>query len=268
MTLSSRRRSDMPIGVVKICRYPVKGLSAEVLERAALSPGKCLPHDRRFALAHAATRFDPARPGWLPKTSFLMLMRDEKLAQLRTRFEEHSGDLTIEREGRMLLRAQLTYPAGRDRIDEFFAGFLQDSVRGAPRVVEAPGHTFSDASRKPNSTTYQYVSIVNLASIAALERQVRVPVDPIRFRANLYIEGIPAWSEFDWVDSEITVGRARLRVVSPIVRCAATAVNPTTAERDLNVPAILRKTFGHAHMGVYAEVVEGGEIVLGDCVVP
>ena len=257
-----------PISVVKICRYPVKGLSAEILERVALSPGKCLPHDRRFALAHAAARFDPEQPVWLPKTNFIMLMRDEKLAQLRTRFDEQSGDLTIEREGQVLLRARLTDAEGRGRINEFFASFLKDTVRGAPRVVEAPGHTFSDASRKPNSTTGQYVSIVNLASIAALEQEVRVPVDPIRFRANLYIEGVPAWSEFSWVDSEITVGGARLRVVSPIVRCAATAVNPATAERDLNVPSILLKTFGHVHMGVYAEVVGGGEIVVGDAVVP
>ena len=257
-----------PISVVKICRYPVKGLSAEVLERVALSPGKCLPHDRRFALAHAATHFDPERPEWLPKTNFVMLMRDEKLAQLRTRFEEHSGHLTIERQGQLLLRAQLTDPGGRDRINEFFAGFLKETVRGTPRVVEAPGHTFSDAGRKPNSTTYQYVSIVNLASIATLEREVRVPVDPIRFRANLYIEGIPAWTEFDWVDSGITVGRARLRIVSPIVRCSATAVNPSTAERDLNIPAILQNAFGHAQMGVYAEVIGGGEIIVGDCVVP
>ena len=256
-----------PVSVVSICRYPVKGLSAEVLERVVLSPGKCLPHDRRFALAHAATRFDPERPEWLPKSNFVMLMRDEKLAQLRTRFEEHGGHLTIERDGQMLLRAQLTDAAGRDRMNEFFAGFLKGSVRGTPRVVEAPGHTFSDARQRPNSTTYHYVSIVNLASIAALEQEVRVPVDPIRFRANLHIEGIPAWSEFDWVDAEITVGRARLRVVSPIVRCAATAVNPTTAERDLNIPAILQKTFGHAHMGVYAEVIEGGEIVVGDSVI-
>ena len=128
-------RVKPPVSVVRICRYPVKGLSAEVLERVVLSPGKCLPHDRRFALAHAATRFDPERPEWLPKTNFVMLMRDENLAQLRTRFEEHSGDLTIEREGQMLLRAQLTDPAGRDRSNEFFAGFLKDTVRGAPRFA-------------------------------------------------------------------------------------------------------------------------------------
>jgi uncharacterized protein len=77
----------MAISVVRICRYPVKGLSAEDLERVMLTAGQCLPHDRRFALAHAATHFDPTRPEWLPKTSFLMLMRDEQLAQLRTRFD-------------------------------------------------------------------------------------------------------------------------------------------------------------------------------------
>lgn len=256
----------MGISVVRICRYPVKGLSAEDLERVMLTAGQCLPQDRRFALAHAATRFDPARPEWLPKTNFLMLMRDEKLALLRTRFDERSGSFTIERNGQMLLKTEMTDPSGRESISEFFAEFLRGSVSETPRVVEAPGHTFSDAKQKPNSTTYKYVSIVNLASIRALEQVVQVSVDPIRFRANLYIEGLPAWAEFTWVGSEITVGRARLHVVSRIVRCAATTVNPATAERDLNVPVILQQSFGHGHMGVYAEVVESGDIMTGDAV--
>ncbi len=256
----------MPITVVTICRYPVKGLSPEHLDRVMLTPGECLPQDRRFALAHASTQFEPERPAWLPKTNFLMLMRDEKLAELRTRFEEQSGRLTIERAGRTLLDVLITDPAGRRLIGEFFAEFLRDTVAGTPKVVEASGHTFSDAKQKPNSTTYKYVSIVNLASIRALEEVVRVPLDPIRFRANLYIDGAPAWTEFDWVDSMLTVGGAQLHVVSRISRCAATAVNPETAERDINIPALLQKAFGHGHMGVYAEVTEGGEIVNGDLV--
>jgi len=252
--------------VVRICRYPVKGLSAEDLERVMLTAGRCLPQDRRFALAHAATHFDPTRPAWLPKTSFLMLMRNEKLAQLRTRFDEESGYLTIERDGQMLLKAEITDPSRRESINEFFADFLSDSVNGTPTVVEASGHSFSDAKQKPNSTTYQYVSVVNLASIRALEQVVGVPVDPIRFRANVYIDGLPAWTEFDWVGSEITVGGARLHIVSRITRCAATTVNPATAERDLNVLTHLQQSFGHCHMGIYAEVIGSGEIVTGDTV--
>lgn len=258
----------MPITVVTICRYPVKGLSPEHLDRVMLRPGECLPQDRRFALAHASTEFDPTRPVWLPKTKFLMLMRDEKLAELRTRFDEQSGRLRVERAGRMLLDAHITDSLGRQLIADFFAEFLRDAVNGTPKVVEAPGHTFSDAKQKPNSTTYKYVSIVNLASIRALEAVVGAALDPIRFRANFYIDGTAAWTEFDWVDSKLTMAEAQLHVVSRISRCAATAVNPATAKRDVNIPVELQKAFGHGHMGVYAEVTEGGEVANGDSVVP
>jgi hypothetical protein len=90
------------------------------------------------------------------------------------------------------------------------------------------------------------------------------PIDPIRFRANVYFDGAPAWCEHDWIGAEIGLATARLRVVSPITRCAATQVNPVTAKRDLDIPAALDRSFGHINMGVYAEVLVGGEIAIGD----
>lgn len=257
----------MPIRVAAIYRYPVKGLSPEPLERVTLTPGECVPHDRRFAIAKATTRFDPERPAWRPKTDFFMLMRDAVLAQLGTRFDEQSGFFTIERSGETLLHACMTDDAGRARINAFFAEFLRDAPGNPPRIVEAPGHTFSDAQQKPDSTTYQYVSLVNLASVAELEKAVRIPVDPLRFRANIYFSGLPAWSERDWVGSGIMAGKARLLVVSSITRCAATSVNPATATRDLNIPAILQKEFGHNTMGVYAEVVGSGGVARDDLII-
>lgn len=256
----------MPTSVIAMYRYPVKGLSPEPLDQVVLKPRDCLPQDRRFALAHATTKFDVERPEWMPKTNFIMLMRDEKLALLQTRFEEHSGLLTINRNGETLLRARITEPEGRHVVGEFFADFLGFSMNGTPRLIEAPGHTFSDARQKPNSTTYKYVSIINLASIRALEEHVRAVLDPIRFRANVYIDGLPPWAEFDWVGSHITIGNARLHIVSRIIRCAATTVNPATAERDVNIPAVLQQSFGHGHMGVYGEVIDGGGVAIGDAV--
>jgi hypothetical protein len=254
----------MAATVTAIYRYPVKGLSAERLDRVALTPGECLPHDRRFAIALGSTLFDPQRPEWFSKIHFIMLMRDEKLAQLQTRFDAASGVLTIAENGRVLLRARITETEGCRLVAEFFADFLRPAEIGPLRVVEAPRHAFADARRKPNATTDKYVSLINRASIASLEAEMGVPVDPIRFRANVYFDGASAWSEHDWIDSEITLGAARLRVISPITRCAATQVNPVTAKRDLDIVAVLGRAFGHINMGVYAEVVAGGEIAIGD----
>ena len=157
-----------------------------------------------------------------------------------------------------------TEPDGCTLVAEFFAKFLGDAVKGPLRVVAAPGHAFADARRKPNATTDKYVSLINRASIRALEAAMGVPVDPVRFRANVYFDGASAWSEHDWINSEMTIGAARLRVISPITRCAATQVNPTTAKRDLDIVSNLGRVFGHINMGVYAEVVAGGEIAVGD----
>ena len=147
---------------------------------------------------------------------------------------------------------------GRHGIESFFAQFCADELRGPPKVLHAPDHSFSDVARK-------VVSIINLASVAALETAIGAPVHPLRFRGNVYVEGWPAWHEFDLVGQEIAIGKsARLKVVKRIVRCAATNVDPDTGARDLAVPETLLRSFGHADCGVYAEVIEAGEIAAGN----
>lgn len=256
----------MSMTIHSIYRYPIKGLGPEALKQVMLFAGQGIPHDRRFAIAHASTCLDPEKPEWLPKTHFFMLMRDEKLAQLHTRFDEQTGFLTIERSGHALLRVCLTDSDGRKALETFFSEFFMNHPDGPPKIVEAPGHAFFDAKRKPNSSTDKYVSLVNLASVRKVEYAAQASVDPIRLRANIYFEGAAAWDELDWIGVNLKMGQARLRVLSPITRCPATSVNPATAERDLDIPGILQNEFGHNHMGVYAEVVEDGIVVTGDVI--
>lgn len=249
----------MTATIAQICRYPVKGLNAESLERVSLTPNQSLPNDRRFAVAHdpvgAGTDRDPG--AWQPPRAFLQLKKNEKLAQLHARFDEAEGILTIERRGKQVARGKVTEPLGRTLIGQFFSGYMADELRGAPRLLEARAQPFTD-------TDEPVISVIGLASIADLERVVREPLDRRRFRANIYIEGAPAWSELDWVGREATLGEARLRIESRIDRCAATNVNPETAARDLNIPLTLQRGFGHIDMGVYARVLEPGSIATGD----
>ena len=82
------------------------------------------------------------------------------------------------------------------------------------------------------------------------------------------MENLDPWEEFNWVGRQFAVGTARLEVVEIIERCAATNVNPLTAERDMNIPLTLRKGFRHMQMGVYAKVIAPGEVAEGDILEP
>jgi MOSC domain-containing protein len=246
------------VQVHSIYRYPVKGLTPETLGRTRLTVGQTVPYDRAYAIENGPSGFNPKAPGYLPKQRFLMLMRDERLARLRTRFEDESHTLVVGSEGREAARGDLRTTTGRAHLEQFFANYCADELRGPPKILNAAGHSFSDVARK-------VVSIINLASVAALEGVVGVPVDPLRFRANVYVVGWPAWREFDLLGQEVAIGEsARLKIVKRIVRCAATNVDPTTGARDLAVPETLLRTFGHADCGVYGEVVAAGEIATGD----
>ena len=141
--------SNMAVAV--IYSYPVKGLSAERMDRVTLMPGECLPHDRRFAIALGSTHFDPESPVWLSKTHFIMLMRDEQLAQLHTRFDTESGVLGIAEDGRVLLRARLTEAEGCKRIAEFFGQSMDhwwSRHQGTPLPMRGPNRM-----RRPTNTS-------------------------------------------------------------------------------------------------------------------
>ena len=240
-----------------IYRYPVKGLTPEPLANVALAVGEMLPADRRYAIENGPSGFDPTAPAWLPKPHFLMLMRDEWLAALHTHFEDANHTLTIRRNGEILAKGDLETAEGRAAIERFFASAYAGEIKGPPKILASPGHRFSDVARK-------VVSIINLASVQAIENMVDAPVHPLRFRANLYVRGWPAWREFEFVGQTLAIGDARLKVVKRITRCAAVNVDPDTAARDLEIPQALMRRLGHAECGIYAEVIGGGTIGVDD----
>src|SRR5690242_10897741 len=126
-----------------IYRYPVKGLSAQRLAGASLSPGRTIPADRLYAIENGPSGFDPAAPSYFPKIRFLMLMRNERLAALRTDYDEASHTLTIEHEGRVAARGDLRTKEGRLAVEAFFPRFMPSELRGPPKVLHAEGHSFS-----------------------------------------------------------------------------------------------------------------------------
>ncbi len=243
--------------IVSLYRYPVKGLSGERLNSVALSPDQTFPADRAFAIENGPSGFDPASPSWQPKIKFLCLMRNAKLAALESNYDDASGTLTVIKDGVPMVEASLKTEAGRAAIEYFFQDFMGREARGPVKVLEAPGHSFSDVAAK-------VAHIVNLATVEDLAATIGKEIHPLRFRANIYLNGWTPWSEFDLIGKTIRAGGVEMKITKRVVRCAATEVNPETAERDIDIPdSIWRKT-GDSDLGIYARVVTAGGISPGD----
>lgn len=248
-----------PAKIVSLYRYPVKGLSGEKLKRVSLGVGETFPADRAFAIENGPSGFDPAAPSWQPKIKFLCLMRNAKLAALETNYDDASGTLRVIKDGVPMVEASLKSEAGRAAIEYFFHDFMGREARGPLQVLESPGHSFSDVSAK-------VAHIVNLATVEDLAATVGKELHPLRFRANIYVEGWEPWSELEMLGKHIRAGGVEFKITKKVVRCAATEVNPETAERDIDVPEAVYRKAGHTDFGVYARVVTAGNLAEGDSV--
>ena len=174
-------------------------------------------------------------------------------------FDEGDQTLRAAAPGQPPFAGRLDTPAGRTAFEAWLKALLGEAARPDLKVVYAAGHRFMDHPQG-------HVSLVNLASVRDLEAKMGVELDPLRFRANVYVEGWPAWAENDWTGRSLMVGFARARVFKPIVRCAATHVDPHTGQRDLDVVKALFDHYGHTLCGIYAHVEAGGPVTVGDAV--
>ncbi len=249
--------SNRPLEVIEIYRYPVKGLSPEPLQKVCLTKGATLPFDRAYAIENGKGKFDNQQPKYLPKINFLMLMRNERLARLKTGFEDDTHQLTISLQGKEVVKAALNSRSGRQIIENFMAEYMREELKGVPRIVFAADHSFSDVAAK-------CLHIINLNSVRKLERLMGQTINPLRFRANLIIDGLEPFAELEWVGNRLATNTVELEVFKRTMRCPATNVDPQKGIRDRAIPDFLFEHFGHRDFGIYARVTKGGELARGE----
>ncbi len=244
--------------IASIFRHPVKGLTPEPLPAVDLVKGDYFPNDRAYAVEVGPSGFDPAAPRWVSKMKFAVLARYPELARLRTRLDDASGVFHIGDAHGFGIDVRLNQEAGRTALAKFLQAFIGET--DAPlKVLTAPdGHRFMDNNHAG------LVSVINLASVRAVEAVIGQPVDPLRFRANIYVEGWEPWAE-DGLETgaRLQAGGARLKVNKSITRCVATHVNLDSGVCDIDMVEMLRTHFGRVTLGTYLSVVESGQVGVG-----
>jgi uncharacterized protein YcbX len=243
--------------VFALYRYPVKGFSPEPLTSADIAIGGTMPFDRAYAVENGPSGFDPAAPSYLPKAYFLMLMKNERMAEFQTRFDDRTKVLGILRDGALQVEGSLATADGRAVIEAWLAENFRNELRGAPRILSAPGFSFSDVPEK-------VLHLVNLASVRALEEKLGRPVDPLRFRPNMLIDGLAPFGEFDWIGKGVRLPGLTLAGRQRTSRCAATNVDPKTGARDMQIPRFLDGQYGNEDFGIYLAADSAGRVAVGD----
>ena len=245
--------------VASICRHPVKGLTPEQLSSVRLEAGAYFPHDRLYAIEVGPSGFDPENPKHISKQRFTVLARFPALARIKTRLDDATGTFHLGDAHGFGVETRLHTEEGRATVERFLQAFLGEEAPGKLRVLESPqGYRFMDHPQG-------YISVMNLASVRAVEQAIGQPVDPLRFRANIYVDGLKPWAEDEWiVGQRMQLGAAGLAMFKPIVRCVATHVNLDTGERDIDMVGQLREHFGRDTLGNYFSIIKDGAVKAGD----
>lgn len=236
----------------QICRHPIKSFGEEVIERVLLTAGAHMPGDRVWAIAHGASAYDTANPTWERSRNFVIQTLNPKLAQMSVSLDGETVTLTHPEIGAITAQPD----RDSDALTAWLAPIVDPAVTGPFCVAKAP-QPMTDFDNT-------HISIGSTSSLRALEQMADTQLARIRFRMNLWLDGLEPWVEQDWIGREIAVGRARLRIIDPCKRCNATNANPSTGVRDTDLPRLLYGEFGHMNFGVYAQVTTAGEIATGD----
>ncbi|WP_282120559.1 MOSC domain-containing protein [Ruegeria atlantica] len=240
--------------VTHIWRHPIKSHGREALQTVSVTPGQTMPGDRVWAVAHEASKADGSQ--WVPCANF---SRGAKAPQLMAISARLNGDtITLTHPD----RPDLTFnPDGEQQVFLDWVQPLMPADRAASaRIIRVPGRGMTDSD-------YPSISLCNMASHRAVGQKLGSDLSIQRWRGNIWFDGLPLWEEFDWLDREVQIGEAVFHVKERIRRCLATTANPKTGVRDADTLGTLN-SWGHQDFGVYAEVVRGGAISVGDKVHP
>ncbi len=244
--------------VAQLWRHPIKGHGHEALDKVSLEEGSTLPFDRCWAVAHETSQIDwDAAPAWQRCGNFIRTDKVPALMALRASFDEKSRAVTLSHPE----LEDLTFcPDDKTDRNAFLVWIspLYPENRARPKALYWAG------GRGLTDSAFASVSLNSLSSLKELSAAAGRDVSPLRFRGNIWIDDVEPFKELDWVGKEIAVGTTRLRIVERTERCMATTANPETGQRDIPMLDMLEKNFGHLDFGVRAEVVQSGEVAIGD----
>ena len=243
--------------VTHIWRHPIKSHGREPLDTVTLTAGQTMPGDRVWAVAHEASKADGS--AWVPCANFSRGSKAPGLMAIKARLDEARGRVTLSHPRRPDLEFDPDSASDLPAFLEWERPLMPEGRAASARILRVPGRGMTD-------TDYPSITLCNWASHRAIEEKLGHPLSPLRWRGNIWFDLGEAWVENDWIGYDVQIGAAVLRIRERAVRCLATTANPETGVRDVDTLKVLNESWGHQDFSLYAEVIQGGALKLGDTV--
>ncbi|HEY6243553.1 MAG TPA: MOSC domain-containing protein [Pyrinomonadaceae bacterium] len=225
--------------------YPVKSM-AGIPTQSAFLGWHGLLGDRRFAFRRLN---DTGSFPWLSASRLPELLLYQPVA-----LEESSGEPTPTH---VRSPEGLTLKLGSKELDQSISGNFGSAVE----LMNFKHGIFDEAS----------VSVINLATISAIARDLETNLDTRRFRANILIESdaTEPFVEDSWIGGTLVFGDT---AVGPTVsvtlrdlRCVMVNLDPDTSKSDSRVmKSVIRLNDNYA--GAYGTVTRTGQLSVGQSV--
>ena len=141
---------------------------------------------------------------------------------------------------------------------------LESSLKEPIVLMRNKDFPFFDTSVSNKVDFINSVSLLNIQSILDFQNKIGKKIEISRFRGNIYVDGIEAWEERNWIGKIIKINNVSFKVEKNIPRCVAINLKPKSDDNSFNLLKILKKTYDHFDMGIYLTPLENGEINLFD----
>ncbi len=234
-------------------RHPIKGHGREALETVALTEGQTMPWDRRWAVAHEATKSDGT--AWAPCANYSRGSKVAALMAITTQVDEETGQVALSHPDRPELR--FDPDTETDRFLDWVRPLMPVNRAQSTNLHRVPGRGMTD-------TDFPSISLINLTSHRDLSARMDQDLSPLRWRCNIHFDGFAPWEEFEWIGKSLRIGSVEFHVRERIVRCLATTANPESGQRDADTLGALSSAFDHQDFGIYAVATQSGTISVGD----
>ncbi len=147
---------------------------------------------------------------------------------------------------------------------QWLSKFLEREVR-LVRVLVGEREKSGDEARSLRLQDDYPLHVISLASLKDLNARLPSPIEALRFRPNIILDGETPWAEDKW--ENVKIGAATFPVGRACTRCAITTVNPATGEKG-NEPlktlaGFRRNAKNKIEFGLYLHSVDKAELTMG-----